>query len=731
MTAIGDRLRHLATQQAMGVKLKAEEIIELKKLSVENNKYHAALVKVDAMMGRHQRQVGNYALQWNGLTHSINQLTREAPAFANSMQTGFMAISNNIPMLFDELSAIKRLNEDLIKQGKPAESSWKQLGKAVFSLQTLLSLGVTLLTVYGAKIVSTIAAWIEGAKAIDALVISKKLLNESTKEGTKNAQEELVKLKINLGVAKDTTKSYLDRTAAVKELQKTYPAFLGNLSSEAILAGQTTSAEKLLTEAILQRAKAQAAIGKITEIQLKVIEAEEKLRKAKYKVSVEQQRLDVAEANAMASRNKVTENGNGALDRYNEKLYDFNEARREQTRIEQEIITHNKVMNRLTDYAIDNTRTLGEEEKKLGSGRTKRMNERLWTLKAEKHVWSQINEELKKYEGIQDPKKLERILYLEQQRKITLANIAVIEAETALKDAQLTGDKNLITQAEIKLYEVKVKQLDVQKEIDLLYESDPAKRAEIEAQYELNKKNLQVIDETGKSLEKNIKIIKAAGKLAKEVGDIVSDYFQNKLQSEIEMLDNYLAIVNQNYAYLADKAAKGNLQAEESLKAQLKLQKELNDEKYKAQQNLAKWQAITGIIGGIGSLAGSIQGFATGTESEIGNYVKPNLSGVGIDNTLVRVHGKERIINGELSKAITGHKTSEVVKGFLNYKQMANGQVGYSVDLSETNRLLKEVASKSVPNWELGEIGQGFMDVVKREVNGNKETVHIYRNKYR
>jgi hypothetical protein len=51
----------------------------------------AQLQAIDASVGKYGRNVGNYASGWNGLANSVNQLTREAPAFANSLNTGFMA----------------------------------------------------------------------------------------------------------------------------------------------------------------------------------------------------------------------------------------------------------------------------------------------------------------------------------------------------------------------------------------------------------------------------------------------------------------------------------------------------------------------------------------------------------------------------------------------------------------------------------------------------------------
>ena len=53
--------------------------------------------------GRYQRNVGNYASAWNGLGMSVQQVARELPSLAIGWNTFFLAISNNLPMLADEL----------------------------------------------------------------------------------------------------------------------------------------------------------------------------------------------------------------------------------------------------------------------------------------------------------------------------------------------------------------------------------------------------------------------------------------------------------------------------------------------------------------------------------------------------------------------------------------------------------------------------------------------------
>jgi len=113
---------------------------------------------------------------------------------------------------------------------------------------------------------------------LHGLAEARRQINDTEIQGQKNAVEETLKLKSLLAIAKDTTLSLQERNIAVKELQETYPAYLGNLTKEQILAGDTAKAEKELTLAILSRAKANAAVEKITENQGQIIDLEEQIR---------------------------------------------------------------------------------------------------------------------------------------------------------------------------------------------------------------------------------------------------------------------------------------------------------------------------------------------------------------------------------------------------------------------------------------------------------------------
>jgi hypothetical protein len=103
---------------------------------------------------------------FNGMAMSINQLTREMPAFTYSMQTGFMAISNNIPMFVDQINMAKAANLSLAASGQPVKSVFSQVASSLFSMQTLMGVGITILTVYGAEIYNALVGHDKSAESI-------------------------------------------------------------------------------------------------------------------------------------------------------------------------------------------------------------------------------------------------------------------------------------------------------------------------------------------------------------------------------------------------------------------------------------------------------------------------------------------------------------------------------------------------------------------------------------
>ena len=257
MNLLQKTYKDLAIRKELGSQLTLKEEQSLERLGKRIQDYDKALKAVDGQMGKYQRNVGNYASAFNPLSNSINQLSREMPAFANSVQTGFMAISNNIPAFFDAMGQIIKQNKELQAQGQPTQSVFKQLAASLFSWGTALSVGVTILTVYGAQIWDSISGSKARKEALDRekkAIEDKAQAEDKARERLAQAQSvEISRSQILFENAKNVTLSYSERIKAVNELQERYPDYLGNLSKEQILAGNTADAELKLNDALVKR----------------------------------------------------------------------------------------------------------------------------------------------------------------------------------------------------------------------------------------------------------------------------------------------------------------------------------------------------------------------------------------------------------------------------------------------------------------------------------------------
>lgn len=191
--------------------------IQINKLIDENNKKlgalresvdkftannHKARVEVDALgtslsnafKGTQVNAVKTASNSFGNLQTSINQVSRELPAFAVSANTGFLAISNNLPIFFDALEEVKKENAALASQGQKTTSVMSQLGSALFSVSSLLSIGVTLLTLYGSKLIEATANLFKSTDSLNLNTEAMELNNEAIKNSVKN-QEDLIELR--------------------------------------------------------------------------------------------------------------------------------------------------------------------------------------------------------------------------------------------------------------------------------------------------------------------------------------------------------------------------------------------------------------------------------------------------------------------------------------------------------------------------------------------------------
>lgn len=245
------------------------------KLVKETEEIYAKMKQLQAATGKYTLNVGNYKSAWDGLGVSAQQLVRELPSLAVSANSFFLAISNNIPMLVDEINKVKAANAAAAAKGEETVPVWKQVTKAFVSWNTVISLGITLLTVFGGDIIDWISKMVQGEKQADHMKEAMDGVNQAMQDGAKNAQQEIVRLNLLYNATQDTTKSINERKAAVDALQKEFPAYFKNISDEKILAGEAAGAYNELADAILRSARARAAEEKIVENQREILDIEE------------------------------------------------------------------------------------------------------------------------------------------------------------------------------------------------------------------------------------------------------------------------------------------------------------------------------------------------------------------------------------------------------------------------------------------------------------------------
>lgn len=170
-----------------------------KKLEAETAAMYQQMIKLQEATGNYRLSVGHYQKTWDGLGLSISQVIRELPAAAVSLNTFFLGISNNIPMVVDEINRLRAQNKLLQAEGKATVNVTKAIVKALFSWNTILVIMLTVFSMFGGQIIK----WIGNLfKAKDAVI--------STTEAFDNIAKEL----------ESTNASYGDNIVSLKQLQQ-------------------------------------------------------------------------------------------------------------------------------------------------------------------------------------------------------------------------------------------------------------------------------------------------------------------------------------------------------------------------------------------------------------------------------------------------------------------------------------------------------------------------------
>lgn len=234
------------------------------------------LAKIQQNMGRMRSGASGF----NGLGMSIQQVARELPSLTMGANMFFLAISNNLPILADNLKMARMEYDALKKSGQTATPVWKQVLSSLISWQTALVVGITLLTVYGKDIWEWTKSLFSSKKAIDANIESLDSFQKKVGESSGSAIASFKKLAAEWKALGDNLKAQekyiLDNASAIKGLNLSIndvndankvfvdkePEFIESLKARASAAAAMELASEKYREAIKKMLETEAEKGK-------------------------------------------------------------------------------------------------------------------------------------------------------------------------------------------------------------------------------------------------------------------------------------------------------------------------------------------------------------------------------------------------------------------------------------------------------------------------------------
>lgn len=248
-----------------------------KKLEAETNAIYQRMIKLQEATGNYRLSVGHYQKTWDGLGISISQVVRELPAAAVSLNTFFLGISNNIPMVVDEINRLRKKNELLRAEGKETVSVTKSIVKSLFSWNTALVVLLTVFSMYGKEIITWIDRTFAGRDAAKSFEDALEDLNDELGKGSTGSYGQQIAVLRRLSENwKDLGDNIKAQTQWIKDNEKEFSKLGITIDSINDANNAFVDNTESVVAAYKARAKAEAALNVVSQQYQKLLVAENK-----------------------------------------------------------------------------------------------------------------------------------------------------------------------------------------------------------------------------------------------------------------------------------------------------------------------------------------------------------------------------------------------------------------------------------------------------------------------
>lgn len=234
--------------------------------------------EVDKEVQQAQNRLSAYSRSagtgFNGLSMSIQQVARELPSLTMGANMFFLAISNNLPILADNIRSARREYEAMTKAGQQATPVWKQVLSSVVSWQTALVVGITLLSVYGKEIVEWTKSLFGAKKSLAETLETQEEFQKNVSETSASTVAELQRMAAGWNALGDNLKA---KEQFILENKGTFDKLGVSITDVSDAENLFVANKDKFVESILSRAKAAAAMDMAAE---KYKEALQKMQEA-------------------------------------------------------------------------------------------------------------------------------------------------------------------------------------------------------------------------------------------------------------------------------------------------------------------------------------------------------------------------------------------------------------------------------------------------------------------
>lgn len=248
-----------------------------KKLEAETNAIYQQMIKLQEATGNYRLSVGHYQKTWDGLGISISQVVRELPAAAVSLNTFFLGISNNIPMVVDEINRLRAQNKLLQAEGKEQISITRSIVKSLFSFNTALVVLLTVFSMYGKEIITWIDKTLAGRDAAKSFEDALEDLNDELGKGSTGSYGQQIAVLRRLSENwKDLGDNIKAQTQWIKDNEKEFSKLGITIDSINDANNAFVDNTESVVAAYKARAKAEAALNVVSQQYQKLLVAENK-----------------------------------------------------------------------------------------------------------------------------------------------------------------------------------------------------------------------------------------------------------------------------------------------------------------------------------------------------------------------------------------------------------------------------------------------------------------------